>query len=63
MSQNMTRGIAPSAQPIKTDQELLEEKLARPRNIFIPQNIFKEFTDVTIDNEEFFTYVGYYVIM
>ena len=37
--------------------------MVRPRTIFIPDYIFTEFTDVTIENEDFFSYISFYVIM
>ncbi len=39
------------------------KKEDRPRTYFIPENIFSEFTDVNIDNEDFFGYISYYVLM
>ena len=35
----------------------------RPHNYSIPDKLFSEFTDVTIDNEDFFAYVAHYVLM
>ena len=62
----MTRGIAP--QPLKSDQEIIAEieaakKIDRPRTYLIPDAIFSEFTDVNIENEDFFSYVSYYVLI
>ena len=60
----MTRGIAPVA--ITTENDLENQKKTReirPRNIFIPEYIFKEFVEVTHENEDFFSYISFYVVM
>ena len=58
----MTRGIAPAE--IMTEEDLAKARaIVKPRTIFIPDNIFAEFTEVTIENEDFFSYISFYVIM
>ena len=39
------------------------EKTPQPRLFQIPNQIYEEFTDVNIDNEEFFKYMSYLVLM
>ncbi len=44
-------------------EEAKKAQEAKPRTIFIPDQIYAEFEDVNIDNEEFFEYISYYVLM
>ena len=61
-AQNMTRGIAPM--PISTEEDMKNrEPVIRPKTIYIPAYIFQEFTEVTVENEEFFSYISFYVVM
>lgn len=59
----MTRGIAPVER--SSDQEAVNAQARedKPRTIYIPDRLFAEFAEVTIENEEFFKYVANYVIM
>lgn len=52
-------------QPMTAEQiaEAQSAQQAKPRTIFIPDAIYAEFQDVNIDNEEFFEYISYYVLM
>ena len=74
-AQNMTRGIASRAcmsqeqhkAAVKRQEALHRaaqlEKEPQPRLFQIPNQIYEEFTDVNIENEEFFKYMSYLVLM
>ena len=59
-AQNLTRGIAPIQ--VSADGAPVKKKVG-PRTIFIPAAIFSEFTEVNTDNEDFFSYISFYVVM
>ena len=50
--------------PISTEEDMKNrEPVIRPKTIYIPAYIFQEFTEVTVENEEFFSYISFYVVM
>ena len=63
-AQNLTRGIAPvqaqTEEQIKAQQQ---KKAPGPRTFYIPSNFFTEFSEVNADNEEFFSYISFYLVM
>ena len=63
-AQNMIKGIAPS---VLTDEDIAAQAAKaqekKPRNIYIPPNLFAEFTEVDLENEDFFKYIAYQVLI
>ena len=57
----MTRGIAPVQ--ITEEALLAKKEEIRPRILNIEEKLFSEFTEVNIENEAFFTYITFYLMM
>ena len=60
----MIKGIAPS---VLTDEDIAAQAAKaqekKPRNIYIPPNLFAEFAEVDLENEDFFKYIAYQVLI
>ena len=57
----MTRGIAPVQ--ITQEAAIAKQEEIRPRILNIEDKLFSEFAEVNIENEAFFTYITYYLMM